>query len=286
MPGDYARGSVPSACPSLRRQAWSRRPQPLKGATPVAGPSPFHGVPRLGRFTRRGSRGFTLIELLVAIGVLALMAGMSWRGLDAMLRTQDQTRQHADALLTLQAGLGQWNADLDALLELPQSPALDWDGRGLRLTRRNTQPAGEGVLVVAWSRRIVNGAGQWLRWQSPPVRTRGELAAAWAQAAQWAQNPGDEERRYEVAVTPLTEWQVYFYRNDAWTNPLSSDTAATSSTTSTSGTTTGTPTGTSSGSQAPPDGIRLVLTLPPGGAVGGRLTRDWLRPTLGGGRSS
>ena len=29
-------------------------------------------------------RGFTLIELLVAIGLLALMAALSWRGLDGM----------------------------------------------------------------------------------------------------------------------------------------------------------------------------------------------------------
>ena len=30
------------------------------------------------------SRGFTLIELLVAIGAMALMAGLSWRGIDGI----------------------------------------------------------------------------------------------------------------------------------------------------------------------------------------------------------
>jgi general secretion pathway protein J len=225
----------------------------------------------------RRATGFTLIELLVAIGVLALMAAMSWRGLDAMLRTQAQTRQHADRLLTLQAGLAQWSADLDARVELPQQPAFEWDGRGLRLTRRSTQPGGDGVLVVAWSRRAIDGVGQWLRWQSPPVRTRGELQVAWTRAAQWAQNPGEEERRHEVAITPLAEWQIYYFRNDAWTNPLSSDAGTTASTNRTAASTT---------DQAAPDGIRLVLTLPPGEVVSGRLTRDWMRATLGGGKSS
>jgi len=34
-----------------------------------------------------------------------------------------------------------------------------------------------------------------------------------------------------------------------------------------------------------PDGVRLVLELPPGQAVAGKLTRDWVRGTIGGGKS-
>ena len=119
------------------------------------------------------ARGFTLIELLVAIGVMALMAVLSWRGLDGMTRAQSQLQQRADGVLTLQAGLAQWAADLDALVQLPQTPALDWDGRGLRITRRSTTAPDSGLLVVAWARRNVDGTGQWLRWQSLPVQTRG-----------------------------------------------------------------------------------------------------------------
>ena len=62
-------------------------------------------------------RGFTLIELLVAIGVMALMAGLSWRGIDGMARTQTQLAQRTDQVMTLQAGLAQWATDLDALVQ-------------------------------------------------------------------------------------------------------------------------------------------------------------------------
>ncbi len=222
---------------------------------------------RLAPYVRQ--RGFTLVELLVALAILAMMAGLSWRGLDSMARAHEQLQQRADAVLTLQAGLSQWSADLDALVQLPQTPALDWDGRALRITRRSTASPGAGLLVVAWSRRNVDGTGQWLRWQSPPLMSRGALQAAWLQAAQWAQNPGEADKRYEVRVAALEQWQVFYYRGDAWTNPLSSD-----GQTATKGDKTSTPEVTL------PDGVRLVLTLPANGAIGGTLTHDWVRLTL------
>ncbi|MBK7002559.1 MAG: prepilin-type N-terminal cleavage/methylation domain-containing protein [Rhodoferax sp.] len=233
--------------------------------------------------------GFTLVELLVALGIMALMAGLSWRGIDGMLGTHMRVHKRADALLTLQAGLAQWAADLDALMPLPQSPALDWDGRALRLTRRSTANASDGILVVAWSRRGQGGSGQWLRWQSPPLLSQDALQAAWLRAAQWAQNPGDEERRYEVAITALDEWKVFYFRDDAWTNPLSSDTFAppTPEPPKAPETSTGKPEAkpAAASSQKLPEGIRLILTLPADGVLSGTITRDWILPTHGGGKS-
>ena len=227
----------------------------------------------------RAARGFTLVELLVALFAMALLAIMSWRGLDGMTRAQSQTQGRSDELLTLQVGLAQWTTDLDALLQLPQATALDWNGRVLRMTRRGTAAAPDRALVVAWARRAVDGNGTWLRWQSPPVATRGELEQAWQQADIWAQNPGDEQKAREVAVVPLDEWQIFFFRGDAWTNPLSSDAPAVAATPPPAGETAGPSVG------IVPDGVRLVLTLPPGRAIGGKLTRDWVRPTLSGARS-
>lgn len=223
---------------------------------------------------RPGSRGFTLVELLVALLALALLAIMSWRGLDGMTRAQAQTEARADEALTLQVGLAQWGADLDALVQLPQATAIEWNGRVLRMTRRSTGSPTDGLLVVGWTRRIVNGQGTWLRWQSPQVVTRGELDTAWQQADIWSANPGDEQMSREVAIVPLQEWQIFFFREDAWTNPLSSDIEAAPEAPTVPGRTVA----------VIPDGVRLVLTLPPGTSINGTLTRDWVRPTLGVGK--
>jgi general secretion pathway protein J len=220
--------------------------------------------------------GFTLIELLVAIALMALMAGLSWRGLDGMTRAQTQMRQNSDDVLTLQAGLAQWSTDLDALAQQPGTPSLDWDGRALRILRRSTTNPADGLQVVAWSRRGIEGVGQWLRWQSPPLRTRGELTLAWQKAALWAQNPSDDDRQREVRIAPLDQWQIFYYRGAAWSNPLSSAGATEGDAASGAGLL-------AEAASAVPEGVRLVLTLAPGQAVSGTLTRDWVRPDLGGG---
>ena len=211
---------------------------------------------------RRRPRGFTLIELLVAVGLMALMAALSWRGLDGMMRAQTQMRQHSDDVLALQAGLGQWGVDLDALAQQPNVASVDWDGRALRILRRGTEPAA-GLVVVAWSRRVVEGSGRWLRWQSPPLQTRADLELAWLRAAQWAQSPAADDAQREVGIATIDQWQIYFCRKDAWSNPLSSAEAA------------------GDGKVDLPEGIRLVLTLSDGQALSGTLTRDWLRPDVG-----
>jgi general secretion pathway protein J len=227
----------------------------------------------------RASSGFTLVELLVALFAMSLLAVMSWRGLDGMTRAQAQTEARSDEMLTLQVGLAQWGADLDALLQLPQTTALEWNGRVLRMTRRDTAGAANGVLVVAWTRRVFDGTSTWLRWQSPPLATRGELDQAWQQADSWSRNPGDDQRAREVAIVPLESWNIFFFRGDAWTNPLSSDAMAAAA----AGATAAIPTG--ANAALIPDGVRLVLTLPPGQAIGGMLMRDWVRPTLSASRS-
>jgi general secretion pathway protein J len=124
-----------------------------------------------------------------------------------------------------------------------------------------------------------------MRWQSPLCLTRGQVDEALRRADSWAQQQsGATAGGNEVGVTGLVDWQVFYYRSDAWTNPLSSD--------ATQQPAAGTPampvqtTATGTRTAAIPDGIRIVLNLAPGQAISGELTRDWVRPTVGGGKSS
>jgi general secretion pathway protein J len=102
-----------------------------------------------------------------------------------------------------------------------------------------------------------------MRWQSPVARTRVALEEAWLQAALWAQSPTDTSRTRQVRIVPLLDWQIFYYRNDAWTNPGSSSDAA----------------------NVNPDGVRLILNLPDGSPLVGALTRDWMRATAVGNKT-
>ena len=242
--------------------------------------------PARRRARLRRSGGFTLIELLVALSVMALMALLSWRSIDGMARAQAATSLRADQLLTLQAGLAQFKFDLNALAQTPRVNSLDWDGRVLRLTRLAPNVS-DGVQVVAWTRRF-DGDGQWLRWQSPPSRVWGSWLQSWEQAALWAQNPSTESKKSETAIAPLVDWQIFYFRNNAWSNPLSSDGASGPASPGGSvpanlGTAAPRPSGAAT-QVLVPDGLRLVLNLPPGQGLAGKLTQDWVRPTFGGDR--
>ncbi len=74
----------------------------------------------------KASKGFTLIEVLVASAILALMALISWRGIDGMFKTQMALQSRSDATQTLQVGLAQWRTDLDNMVVLQGT--LHWTG--------------------------------------------------------------------------------------------------------------------------------------------------------------
>lgn len=225
------------------------------------------------RYHLRCNAGFTLIELLVAVSIMSLMTMMAWRALGGMQQATTLMRDMTDNVLTLEAGLSQWGADLDALIELPETTPMEWDGRAMRITRQHSADPGEGVVVVAWTRSNRDGKSLWLRWQSEPLRSRQDWRTAWAAAGLWAQNPTEAARQREIALFAITQWQIYYFRSGAWSNPLSSSGAA-APVVSTPGANLS-----ASSSATVPDGVRLMLSVTAPHPLAGNIVRDWARAT-------
>jgi general secretion pathway protein J len=68
-------------------------------------------------------------------------------------------------------------------------------------------------------------------------------------------------------IHAIRSWQIYYHRDGAWSNPLSS--AGNSSVQSPL-----------NQAAALPEGIRLVIDLAESAQVQGKLTLDWVRPTF------
>jgi general secretion pathway protein J len=233
-------------------------------------------------------RGFTLVEVLVALFVLALMAGLSWQGIDIMAKVGAQHRLRNSEVAAVQTGLAQWRTDLDHMLDATQSAslqarapgqtdtparAIEFDGRVLRITRRF---AGDELRVVAWASRsdvaVTQSSAdaqppatsrQFMRWVSEPIRTHSQWQAAWTQALQWGRQADAASRQAGTAVLGIDSWELLFFRDNSWSNPQSSAGAA-------------------AGQSINPDGVRLVLRMASGQSLAGSLSMDWMQPTRGG----
>jgi general secretion pathway protein J len=184
---------------------------------------------------------------------------MAWRGVSSMAEAKQRADARVNETLRLGTVLAQWEQDLLQVHDTPLVPALSFDGATLRVVRRN---AG-GLQVVAWALR----EARWTRWASPVATTAQGLQDAWLASQQLLGNEAGQLTLYEG----LGGWQVYFYRNNAWTNAQSSGDVITAPNPGTA-------------ASVPviqrsrlPEGVRVLLTLrqqQSEGEGGSTLTRD------------
>jgi general secretion pathway protein J len=156
-------------------------------------------------------KGFTLVEVLVAMAIMAIIAVMAWQGVDGIVRTRTITTAKLEKLLRLNTILTQWEQDLNAIQDTKSSvPALAFNGTSVTLTRRTTG----GLQLVVWSLR----GGVWQRWAGPASTTLRGLQENWKASQQFS---GNEVGQLKT-LTDVSEWQIYFFRDNAWTNAQSS----------------------------------------------------------------
>lgn len=129
------------------------------------------------RGPRRASPGFTLLEMLVAITLLAVIAVIGWRGLDAMTRGRERLSDHDARLDALKVLYGQFQSDCEHLA----SPAA---------LQGSPVEFAPGLLLMVRDRRSENNPTTWqvvayrldgntvVRAASPPADNRGAVQAA------------------------------------------------------------------------------------------------------------
>lgn len=196
----------------------------------------------------------------MALSLLALIAGLGWQGLDAMVRSRDAAQAATQATLRTGTALAQWEADLWAVTPTGVTPALRFDGAQVMVTRESLTG---GVQVVVWSQR----EGAWWRWASPGVTRSADLQQLWERGEQLM---GSEPQTVKV-LEGLSGVQLYFHRDNAWTNAQSTGDRNTPA----GGPTAANPPGAlpPAADERLPNAVRLVLSLP-----SGTLTRDLLMP--------
>jgi prepilin-type N-terminal cleavage/methylation domain-containing protein len=109
---------------------------------------------RAGFRSARGMGGFTLLELLIAVALMAFVALLGWRGLDAVITARDDITRHSDRLRALAQAFGQIEDDLRSAwftrLMVTRDPVLvlrkdDLTGFALELLRISPSAAAQAA---------------------------------------------------------------------------------------------------------------------------------------------
>jgi len=211
---------------------------------------------------RRRSSGFTLIEVMVALVIMAILAALAFRGIDALVHAKDSALASTDRTLKLNTGMSQFEYDMSQVVDSKVLPrAIMFDGATLRVARRTP----DGIELVLWTLQD----RRWQRWASAPYIRMSELTEAWMRSQQWGAISGS-------AVTVLEnvdDFQVYVC------NPATIATSGCSwnNVQSTQGAATPPPNGGTVIATPQPNGIRILLKVPEG-----EITRERELPRFGG----
>ncbi|MGF6533456.1 MULTISPECIES: PulJ/GspJ family protein [Paraburkholderia] len=132
---------------------------------------------RSERRGRRTARGFTLIELLVAIAILAVIAVLSWRGLDQIIRGRQTITSAMEDERVFAQLFDQMRIDVRHAATDDESgaAAVSVSGNVLQIVREFDMPDTAPRLQVV---RYRVTEGRVTRYASPPLGTMGELRGA------------------------------------------------------------------------------------------------------------
>ena len=60
----------------------------------------------------RRPNGFTLVEVMVALTIMAILAALAFRGIDALVHAKDSALSATDRTLKLNTGMSQFEYDM------------------------------------------------------------------------------------------------------------------------------------------------------------------------------
>lgn len=168
---------------------------------------------------KQRTHGFTLVELLVAIGILAMVAVLGWRGLDGIVRARVALTQQMETTRGMQLAFAQMQSDCEHVAGqdiMDKRPYLLADKDRLTLVRlvsNENEPT--RLQVVAY--RVVDGT--LTRRESNGTRDLAQLDAIWKAMT------SDADTSLQGQAVGLqkgvTGMQVFTWQNNQWrTGPL------------------------------------------------------------------